>query len=274
MHQLVARVKGRSRPHYYKLLSDTEIYKIESESLSLVDYEPGNLLDEDCWFKISNFSQQPYCIEFLTTPFVSADYNDIPAQKYSEIAYICSIQDGNYFFQKITPSLFVTRSSISFGENIRYEEDNKRLFINKEPDAVYMATTDTLIFRNLATISSIFKGIDTLYKEATNQEVQQFLDEDFIILSNEYTSDKVSKPNRKRIALAMSKFDEMADDEKDQIFEYIHGYCENINYDGVNKAFTVGTDDELKYLLYGIEQRFYTTLLGNEKRLANSVQTL
>ncbi|EAO7712372.1 ATP F0F1 synthase synthase, partial [Salmonella enterica] len=28
---------------------------------------------------------------------------------------------------------------------------------------------------------------------------------------------------------------------------------------------------ELKYLLYGIEQRFYTTRFGNEKRLANSI---
>lgn len=33
-------------------------------------------------------------------------------------------------------------------------------------------------------------------------------------------------------------------------------------------------DEELKFLLYGIEQRFYTTILGDEKRLANSIQTL
>tara|TARA_R110002012_G_scaffold41523_2_gene113505 strand:+ start:31192 stop:32016 length:825 start_codon:yes stop_codon:yes gene_type:complete len=274
MHQLIARVKGRTMPHYYKLLSGAEIYNIDCDNLSLVDYEPGTLLDEDCWFNISSFSQQPYCIDFLITPFVSADYNDIPTEKYSDISYICSVQDGIYFFQKITPSLFLTRSSISFGENVRYEEDKKRIFINKEPDAVYISATDTFIFRNLATISSIFKGIDTLYKEATNQEVQQFLDEDFITLSNEYSAEKVSKPNRKRIALAMSTFDRMVDVERDQILEYIHSYCENINYDEGNKAFTIGTDDELKYLLYGIEQRFYTTLLGNEKRLANSIQTL
>ena len=32
--------------------------------------------------------------------------------------------------------------------------------------------------------------------------------------------------------------------------------------------------NELKMLLYGIEQRFYTTPVGGEKRLANSVITL
>lgn len=31
-------------------------------------------------------------------------------------------------------------------------------------------------------------------------------------------------------------------------------------------------DGELKALVYGIEQRFYTTQIGQEKRIANSVQ--
>ena len=39
-------------------------------------------------------------------------------------------------------------------------------------------------------------------------------------------------------------------------------------------SFEVGSENELKMLLYGIEQRFYTTPVGGEKRLANSVITL
>ena len=31
------------------------------------------------------------------------------------------------------------------------------------------------------------------------------------------------------------------------------------------------SEKELKELIYGIEQRYYTTEIGNEKRLANSV---
>jgi len=38
-------------------------------------------------------------------------------------------------------------------------------------------------------------------------------------------------------------------------------------------SFEVGSENELKMLLYGIEQRFYTTPVGGEKRLANSVIT-
>jgi hypothetical protein len=40
------------------------------------------------------------------------------------------------------------------------------------------------------------------------------------------------------------------------------------------KHFLSSSDDELKFLLYGIEQRFYTTMFGQEKRLANSIQTI
>lgn len=143
------------------------------------------------------------------------------------------------------------------------------MVINSEPDAIYFTQSDTLIFTNLATISSIFKGIDVLYKEATDQEVEQFLEEDFIELADDYNLAKVSKPNRKRIALAMEP------EERDPMLSYIHSYCDQkLRFDTDNGKFEIKTDDELKYLLYGIEQRFYTTLLSKERRLANSVQSM
>lgn len=61
----------------------------------------------------------------------------------------------------------------------------------------------------------------------------------------------------------------------DQMYSYIHSYCEQkLTFDKENSKFEINSGDELKYLLYGIEQRFYTTPLGHEKRLANSVQPM
>ncbi|MGS0534497.1 hypothetical protein [Pseudoalteromonas sp. SaAl2] len=161
---------------------------------------------------------------------------------------------------------------IGFGEAAEIEESDSRLVINTLPDAVYFKNSNTLVFKNLATISSIFKGIDELYKEATNEEVQEFLNEDFLELAGGLNQDKVSKPNRKRIALAMDTLNNMAAADKDQMLTYVHSYCDTkLTFDAVNKQFKIQTDEELKLLLYGIEQRFYTTSLSNEKRLANSV---
>ena len=39
----------------------------------------------------------------------------------------------------------------------------------------------------------------------------------------------------------------------------------------IKNTFDIGSEKELKELIYGIEQRYYTTEIGNEKRLANSV---
>lgn len=92
--------------------------------------------------------------------------------------------------------------------------------------------TDTLVFTNLATISSIFKGIDVLYEEATEQEVEEFLNEDFIELSPGYSLDKVSKPNRKRISLAMDTLNALEPEQRTQMLTYIDAYCdEKLKYD-------------------------------------------
>ena len=73
----------------------------------------------------------------------------------------------------------------------------------------------------------------------------------------------------------MSKLAAMPAKDRNQILSYIHSYCEEkLKFDTENNKFEIKSDQELKFLLYGIEQRFYTTPIGKEKRLANSIQTL
>ena len=66
-----------------------------------------------------------------------------------------------------------------------------------------------------------------------------------------------------------------SDLDRDQIIAYTLEYCgKKLKSNPESKAIEISTDDELKFLLYGIDQRFYTTLIGKEKRLANSVLTM
>ena len=90
------------------------------------------------------------------------------------------------------------------------------------------------------------------------REVEQFLDESRIELSNNYSVEKVSKPNRKRIGLAMKTFEGMSAVAKSNMLKYIDGYCEQkLKFDQQNQKFEISTDEDLKLLLvYGIEQRF------------------
>ena len=277
MSCLIAKIKDRKKVSiYYKVLTpDGSIFETNPSELQLVAYEPDHKLDEDTWFKIEQFRQQEFCIDLLKKPFSSSEHNDISSEQYGNMDYLCAYQEENYFFQKVTRSLYITRKTLYFGEMVKLEDNNRRLFINERPDAIYIQSVDTLIFRNLATISSIFKGIDQLYREATSEEVTKFLRETFIKLSGDYGAAKVSKPNRKRIALASATLASMSDAEREQIPIYIDSYCrETLSFNENEQNFEISNDEQLKLLLYGIEQRFYTTPIGSEKRVANSIQIL
>jgi hypothetical protein len=273
MNQVIAKVKGKALKSFFKLISKATLFEtITIDPANCIPYNPDHNLDEDSWFKIENFSQKDFCIDLLKSDFDSKNYDDLTKEQFHKIAYIFCVQDDNFYFQKITPALFLQRKMIVFGEVAKIENNNNRLVINEIPDAVYLKNCDTLIFRNLAPISYIFKGIDVLYREASRQDVEDFLASSFIDLSGNYGVDFVSTPNRKRISLVLDTLSKLSDKDKKDLPNYINEYCkERLKYNSKELKFKISTDDELKYLLYGIEQRFYTTPFSKEKRLANSI---
>ena len=274
MDHVFARIKGRSKKLIFKFISDHALFNIVAIDVDFcAEYNPDHNLDENVWFKVEQFSQKSFCLDFLKNDFDSKEYDDLTKEQFAKIAYIFSTQGDDFYFQKISPSLFIYKRTIAFGEVAKIEENESRLVINKHPDAVYFNNSDTLVFKSLTCISGIFSGIDELYKEATNDEVDQFLGESFISLGSGFGVQSVSKPNRKRIALALDSLASMSQQDRNQIVTYINSYCEEkLSFDVASGKFKVTKDDELKLLLYGIEQRFYTTPIGNKMRLANSVQ--
>lgn len=274
MDHLIARVrssKGKEASKLKKVMSNRTIFKIMDDLTSFVPYEPDHNLDPGMWFGIEKFSKKPYFLDWLGRPFDSVDYDQMSALDGKQIDYICAYQDGNlYCFQKIAKSHYLSKSMfISIGDKFSLESDKAFLIINDTPDAIYIKSQDTLLFRSLPTIASIFKGIDVLYREATEAETSQFLCRSFIALRDGFSVQKVSKPNRHRISMAMETMEKFDTMQRQEVITYIQGYCPTLSCQ--NGAFSIGTDNELKLLLYGIEQRYYTTVITREKRLANSI---
>ncbi len=274
MNFVLGKIKSLRKKPFRKIISDYALFEtIQLSHAAKIIYNPDHNLDEECWFKIEQFSKKDFCIDLLKTPIDSKDHSELAKSEFEKISYIASIQDQDVYFQKLSPSLLIKRKTITFGEVAQIEEGSTRIIVNKQPDAVYLSASDTLIFKNLAVISSIFKGIDTLYREATDEEVTEFLKSKFIVLSPEYNSEKVSIPNRKRISLALETLEKISLDDRKNLHLYIDEYCKDkVSFDKNLERFEITTDDDLKLLLYGIEQRFYTTPFGSEKRIANSIQ--
>lgn len=271
-------VKLRMREHsnkYRKMLStDESLFPAVSELvLSSTEYTPGALLEDGEWFKITNVSQQLYTIDIISTGFETVDFDSLSRADFKKIDFMFVKNGTTTFFQNISKSKLVSKKKLgSFGEGFQYQSNCDEIIVNDYPDAIHCGDTDTLYFRKLEPIVGIFKGIADLYREATDGETEEFLQNDFIALKDDYGTGSVKTANRKRIALAMQTLSTLSLEEKENIFTYIGEYCPELKTE--NNAFSVGSEDELKLVLFGIEQRFYTTPVGGEKRIANSVITM
>ncbi|MBD5111952.1 MAG: hypothetical protein HDT42_05375 [Ruminococcaceae bacterium] len=273
MNCLLAKVKtGLRAPTFRKVLSNREIYKLPENLSVAVNYNPSTLLEEDEWYKIENFSEMTYFLEIMKSDFSSVNYDILDRTEFQKIDYLCSFQENVCHFQNISKSNLQPKNMLHFGDDYKFVEDGLVININKYADAIYIQDEDTLYFISLSKIAPIFKGIGELYREATDEETQKFLSSEFICCSDTFDSSHVKTPNRKRIAMAMDTLNSYSESDKKKIFKYIAKYS-NI-YDSAHNMFNIGNEEELKHLLWGIEQRFYTTVVGNEKRAANSIISL
>lgn len=275
MKNICVKLSQRENKKYRKMLSSEEMIfpEFDPENASASPYTPGATLQDDDWFCITNAKGQEYSIELLSETVSTADLDSLTRVEFDGIDYLFVLDDRFIFFQNVSKSKLVSKKRIvHFGEGFAYKTDCAEIVIKDLPDAIYDKTTDSLYFRRLESITSIFRGIDMLYREATQEETDTFLANDFISLKGDYSSSKVKTANRKRIALATKTLSELDESDKKNIFQYIGEYCPELK--ASENAFEVGSENELKMLLYGIEQRFYTTPIGGEKRLANSVITL
>ena len=268
------RLSGKSIKYRTMATTDKEIFPdITTCVTSTLPYAPGASLNEGDWFKIENASQQDFAIDLLNQTYSTPDFDSLVQGDFSKIDFLFFIREGNIFFQNVSKARLVKRKRImSIGGIYEYRSDQEEVVVNDLPDAIFCKSSDVLYFRRLESITSIFKGIDQLYREATAEETDQFLQSDFISLKDGYSAIDVKTANRKGIALAIKTLSELRPADRRNIFTYIGDYCPELRV--TESAFAIGSEDELKMLLFGIEQRFYTTPVGGEKRIANSVVLL
>lgn len=273
MNNVYVRLRNKGKNNkYQKMLSTKEnIYPSADELITSTNlYSPGATLEDGEWFEIKDASKQSYAMDLLSQNYQSVDFDSLNRQDFTNIDFIFVSNKKYLFFQNISKSRLVAKKRIgSFGDGFKYDSDCSEIVINNLPDAIYCKKTDTLFFNKLESITSIFKGIDQLYREATEEETAKFLKSNFICLKDGYSSSKVKTANRKRIALAERTLSALNEADQKNIFKYIGEYCPDLATGA--DAFEIGTENELKMLLYGIEQRFYTTSVGGEQRIANSV---
>ena len=272
MNQLLAKVKNRSKntsEAYKKIISDESVYSTPYNLADCIEYNPNTLLENNQWYKISNFSEQDFCTNLLKEDSIdSVDFDMLSQEDFAKIDYICSWEGDYFYFQKVRPAQLVVKKRIIFGDQYKYDANSKSVVINMFPDAVYDKNNDILFFQRLEPIATIFRGIDVLYREATEQETAAFLQNNFISLNNDFNAKKVNKSVRKKIALATNVLNSFDDERKREMIEYIKTNAE-LTYE--NNSFSISNEEDLKKLLFGISERYYEAPVSKERRIANSI---
>ena len=265
----------KTKNNYKKLFEDEGILYPEIKDLKSIEensfvFDNRTNLGDYEWLRLENFSTKDFATEEIKKKTTGADYDLATQADAAGIEYIFELSDELLFFQKVTRNAFIKkRSFITLGEGFEKKENISLFQINVYPDAIYDRTKDVLYFRKLFSITKIFNGINEIYRAATDTEVQSFLAENAFSLADGFSAEKVKIPNRKKIALVQDTFSKMSKQKKKEMFDYIKDYYPNLSLN--NGKAQISSEEDLKNILYGLEERFYTTLITKEKRIANSI---
>lgn len=269
----MAEIIAKLSSEYKNVLSkDSTIVKdLDKKSIESIEFDSNYKLDADEWFIIKNFSETEYFIGECKEDFSTASLNQINNDDYGNICAVAIFQNNKKYFLRITPSFFINKKTIlDYSGEPKIIEHRKQIELKEESDAVYDVEEDILYFRDIGKIKAIFPSIEKLYREATQQEVDEFMQNDFI-QHPDMPSDEIGSLNRKRIANLTEKYSHLNDDKKQKLIDYAKQYS-GLTIE--NNQFVINTETELKNLLYAMDQRYYYADIYEESRVANSVRVI
>ena len=170
MNHLIAKIKAR-KAEFLKVVSDERgIFDMPDLSDSQA-YSPSYKLEDGEWYNLDQFLSRGYENSLIGSTFNSTDYNQITKQQYSKINYLCSKQGDFFLFQKMSSTRLLYKKWFYISGAPQLEIDKPIIILNSFVDAVYDINGDSLYFKNIARVKSMFRGIEELYREATQVEV-------------------------------------------------------------------------------------------------------
>ena len=216
--------KVKRKQNIFRVIeTETEIYETAQLTLNGVEYNPAMLIEDEELYQLTNFSTSGFLLDFLQNDLDSVNHDQITKEDLKKLSFICTVQDNLYFFQIINSSFYISKKWFSIDE-LALETDKPIITINPFADAIYDKHKDILFFKKLTAAQKIFKGMDQLYRAATDGETEAFLKNEFLEVNEVFVTENVTIPNRKRIALVNETLKKFSDAEKLSIYEYTNKY--------------------------------------------------
>lgn len=271
---LIAVLKGDDKR--LVITEDRDLYTVPTDlSSNSREFNIDYNLSEDEWYEINRFSEQDYCahIELMVSTIGYIDKDEV-----SRIEFCVAEQGEFLLFQRVTPSTILKKKGVLFDflsdtHSARIIENDGMLVLSSLPDAIYSKDEDILYFKELRRLTSIFRGIDILYNEATDEEVCQFFDLDLVVISDQFNIGKINKRNRRKITGTLERISAFGDQEIARLYEYAANYGISV-FDRKQNKFVVSSNKDLGEFLDVVNQRYYTTEVDHTEYKALAVESI
>lgn len=274
MGTLIAKIKSEAQ--WVKICDqiDIDVLNLLDLSDSMV-YDPNNSVAHQ-WFRIDNFSNTEYFNELFENPIDAGELTTINANQLDDIKFFSYFIENKFYIQRMLTGCYIKKAGFwSIGNSIQFSNDNKMVTINPIPDGVYDLNTDTLYFQELNRLYNIFSSIKQEYVQGTSGSIHDFLTNEMINLGTDFTIDKVSLSNRKRINVVARVYNAYTQEQKNNLRDYIHFFSNgDLEYNEQNCKFTINNDTELRLLLFGMQMRLYKQPLSDETQVATSTTSI
>lgn len=274
MGTLIAKIKSETQ--WVKICDQIDIDVLNQLDLSdSMVYDPNNTVARQ-WFRIENLSNTEYFNELFGNPIEAGELTTINVNQLDDIKYFSYYADNKFYIQRMLTGCYIKKASFwSIGDRIQFANDNKMVTINPIPDGIYDLNTDTLYFQELNRLYNIFSSIKQEYVQGTSGSIHEFLSNDMISLGDDFSEDKVSLSNRKRISEVARVYNTYSDVQKEELRRYISELSNgDLEYNEHERKFKINDDIDLRLLLFGMQMRFYKQPLSDEVQVATSTTSI
>ena len=279
MNSIYAKLNKKSSlssEPYRKILNiDDPVYEdvLGNDGFEFEEFIPTRIPEDNLWFYIENFSNTNYADKLIKDNLESSELDNLKKDDYKNVELLIVKSDDLLSYQRMTPSKLIAKKGLFyFGDAFNFYPEVTTLQLNSYPDAIYSKAEDRLYFRNFDSTSNIFANIYELYEEATDEDVQTFLNNKFITCIDGFNFKLVKKRNRKKLTQVIKKLNEFSSKQIDGLLDYLEPYCQEIY---VKKhLFRISSDNEFGTLLNGFCENYYTKPISNEKTLAHSTSKI
>lgn len=277
MKKFVAKLKNNE--HIIIFDTPEDIAKLDFYNIPNIhiekEFNPDISLEQDEWFFVllNETKKNEMIKEYFECVDNSVELNKITKDNYQNIESCYLIDDNKIIFTKITKGYLVRDTKFLYFSNLWAEvhEQKDSISFSWIVDAYY-DWVDKIYFKNYSKVKSLFKWFEDYYKQATNEQKDEFLNNDFFISDKDISDIKVWDRNLRKIAyLIEEKKIDLSDKKlRDKYLDYAKEYWELDIRITTDWKLEFDTNKDITNILNLLEEHFYTTPITWEKREINS----